>query len=370
MKQHMRIDLKKNDTNAPEVPFFPEGYKDSRKEFLSRLGFVHAKLDSIPIAATGQELFIDFATFGDLDAPKHLVVIAGTHGVEARVGTAIQLEFAKLLQSNPIGFAITFIHCLNPWGMSNSRRTNSNNVDLNRNCIFDPDRREGAPAAYEVSRQLTMPDNSTRFVSFALKALMMVGKHGFTKIFRAVVGGQFHDAEGLYYGGAELQEELTILESWIRSNLQGKRHVALVDIHSGLGKFSSHSVLLDYSKSSEQYRRAVRVFGAKLVDAPDSPESLAFETRGALSNLISRNLQDTVVDQFVLEFGTLHPFRVLHALVEEALHHRTLPADRAAPAVEMLREAFCPAEPRWRRAVVNSGLQTIQDAVTFFRLSN
>jgi hypothetical protein len=252
--------------------------------------------------------------------------------------------------------------------MSNGRRTNANNVDLNRNCVFEPFKREGGPDGYELSRSLTMPDQPTGFGLFALKALGKVARHGYSTMVQSITGGQFEDPDGLYYGGSELQDELTLLEGWIRSNLRAKEHITVIDIHSGLGNFGSRSILLDYARESEQYRRAVAVFGSDIVQAPDSPESLTYETRGALSNLISATLPNALIDQFVLEFGTLHPFKVLHALVQESSHYRAHPDDRASPAVRALRQAFCPTAPAWRRSVVEKGLQTIKDAAKFFAL--
>ena len=81
-----------------------------------------------------------------------IVHSSGVHGVEGYAGSAIQLAILELLttttgdenttansqqqhqqQDRP---TIILIHAVNPVGMSEYRRCNENNVDLNRNCII------------------------------------------------------------------------------------------------------------------------------------------------------------------------------------------------------------------------------------------
>lgn len=63
----------------------------------------------------------------------------GTHGVEAFTGSAIQIEFLREYavkggsEKDP---TMIFVHPMNPFGMKHLRRTNENNVDLNRNGVF------------------------------------------------------------------------------------------------------------------------------------------------------------------------------------------------------------------------------------------
>ncbi|KAL9182926.1 hypothetical protein ACHAXT_004205 [Thalassiosira profunda] len=73
---------------------------------------------------------------------------SGTHGVEGYLGSAVQLRFLhelflenQNLHRSPDNSGrvrkILLIHSVNPYGMRHHRRTNENNVDLNRNVLDD-----------------------------------------------------------------------------------------------------------------------------------------------------------------------------------------------------------------------------------------
>jgi len=85
----------------------------------------------------GEVLATDIAFIGRRSAPKVMVLISGTHGVEGQFGSACQTAW---LEENapwrlPDDTAILAIHLINPWGTAWSRRVNEDNVDLNRNFI-------------------------------------------------------------------------------------------------------------------------------------------------------------------------------------------------------------------------------------------
>lgn len=84
----------------------------------------------------------------------NIIHCSGTHGIEGYLGSAIQLRFLhelflqqeKQLRTNNVHAPPTkntpvkkvlLIHAINPYGMRHHRRTNENNVDLNRNVLSD-----------------------------------------------------------------------------------------------------------------------------------------------------------------------------------------------------------------------------------------
>ena len=84
----------------------------------------------------------------------NVIHCSGTHGIEGYLGSAIQLRFLhelflqqeKQLRTNNVHAPPTkntpvkkvlLIHAINPYGMRHHRRTNENNVDLNRNVLSD-----------------------------------------------------------------------------------------------------------------------------------------------------------------------------------------------------------------------------------------
>lgn len=101
-----------------------------RLEAIGRLadesGFVrHGKLGT---------LFLSFRP----GAEKIIMIISGTHGVEGPAGYDLQLDLLqkKAHEKLPSDVGLVFVTALNPWGWVNGRRTNEDNVDLNRNGWF------------------------------------------------------------------------------------------------------------------------------------------------------------------------------------------------------------------------------------------
>src|SRR5512143_338848 len=91
---------------------------------------------------SGETLAIDLAVLGPRDAEALLVVSSGTHGVEGFCGSGIQVALLEdpaitcTLTGGPLALAL--VHAVNPYGFAHIRRTNEDNVDLNRNFLdFD-----------------------------------------------------------------------------------------------------------------------------------------------------------------------------------------------------------------------------------------
>ena len=89
------------------------------------------------------------------NANVNIIHSSGTHGIEGYLGSAVQIRFLhelfmknekQLNDSNNNQHStstlstrrkILLIHSINPYGMRHHRRTNENNVDLNRNALTD-----------------------------------------------------------------------------------------------------------------------------------------------------------------------------------------------------------------------------------------
>jgi hypothetical protein len=158
-------------TNIQEyLSFYSDSFTSSRARFLAETARLGAQLHSIQIPShatkDGGDLAIDIAVIGDINADKHLVCIAGTHGIEGFVGSAIQLGIFKRMRHPTEGYGLIFVHCLNPWGMSNFRRTNEQNVDLNRNWRLPGSAISPAPPHYEGLRPILLPETPCSFPTF------------------------------------------------------------------------------------------------------------------------------------------------------------------------------------------------------------
>jgi hypothetical protein len=358
----------KSSTRLSEM--FPEDFKSSRERFLSETARLAATVSSLPLySAANQhklELSIDIATIGDAKAPRTLLYIAGTHGVEGFIGSAIQSAIVSQLAEVPNGCNIAMIHCLNPWGMTNLRRANEHNIDLNRNCTTSDNQRCGAPPGYGEIRSLLLPERPRSLPVFCVDTLRVVLRHGFAAAKQAVTGGQYVDQNGLFYGGLNLQLELELVRQWARDNLADKERVLVVDLHSGLGSFGEDSLIVDHPDTSDNHRRIKKLFPNYKIHGPDPSRSLSYETRGSIGSLLPAILPNTTVDYVVHEFGTFHPFRVLHALVQENFHFFrsgcAIGEQNRHPSSLLLKDAFCPVSTEWRENAISRGLALFEAA--------
>lgn len=343
---------------------YPKDFFQSRRRFLQLAHFRGAKVSSYPVAAQTtafpEPLTIDIAYLGDPAACRKIIHIAGTHGVEGFLGSAIQCGIFNSLDGVPPDCGIALVHCLNPWGMAMVRRSNENNVDLNRNAVFSPHERVGI-ADYGLVRDMLLPDRRPTVGSFGITALRKIFKHGFRTVRQAIAGGQYVDPEGLFYGGLELQQELQIFSSWLESNINPDDHVICIDLHSGLGGFYKDALLLDAVEGSDAHKRFVSLFPDEDVEAPDSTDSVTYVTKGSLGYVIPHLFPHTVVDQAVHEFGTFSALRVVYTLLEDNFSFFREPSKRQ---VKKLMHCFCPDAPVWRQNALRRGVEVFFRAVS------
>ena len=354
------------------LEFFPQDFQVSRKRFLESAHLLGAKvtthqLETATPALQGK-VAIDIAYLGEVSAPNVVLHVAGTHGIEGFVGSAVQQAIMRELQPPPPGVAFAFVHCLNPWGMSMLRRTNEGNVDLNRNSIMNDAERHGTPEGYEYIRPLLMPSGSTPFPLFACKALLKVLRHGFPAVKQSVTQGQFEFPTGLFFAGKALQPELVFFRAWLKENLSQAKRVIAIDVHSGLGDFARDYLILDNVVGSDEYKRVVKIFGAQKVEGSDPKTSVAYVSIGSLKCLVEDALPNSELSGIVQEFGTYHSFKVIHALIEENQRYHAGKGGDPEARDNSLMQAFCPPVSEWRAQVVRSGIEIFNLAQAGIRL--
>jgi hypothetical protein len=188
---------------------------------------------------------------------KFLLHFSGTHGVEAYAGSAIQfgiLQHLKALREQPTTQAqalptIVLVHPMNPFGFKYNRRTNEENIDLNRNFLTDAQwemvrARDPNYASY-VDVQHILNPTSKPFRSLILNeifSLLQMGyvslKYGVTSLKRAMVSGNYHFNQGYGFGGfAHAKSTKNVIQLFVeRLKLpQEAEAIVMLDVHTGLG---------------------------------------------------------------------------------------------------------------------------------------
>ena len=132
------------------------------------------------------------------------------------------------------GVAVLYIHGLNPWGFSWWRRTTHENVDLNRNFR---DFAAEAPAneAYDELADVIVPTAWPADAAARETLEAFVATHGEKALQKAISGGQYRHADGVFFGGAAPTWSHETLRQVLRKHGTRCRRLAWIDLHTGLG---------------------------------------------------------------------------------------------------------------------------------------
>ena len=227
---------------------FPDSYVDSRERFWDDLSLVQA---SWPNAALNQfkidvedDLSIDWIQAeATANRQKLLILTTGQHGAEGIVGSAMMQVFIQeyLPKMNPQDTGLLLVHAINPWGMKHMRRVNANNVDLNRNFVWEEaDLNAAANPNYEsISRFLNPESLFSRYMieklKFIYQLMRMLISPGQAVLRSAMLMGQYRTEQGLYFGGQGFQAETVFMMDLYRVAIQKYEQIVHLDMHTGYG---------------------------------------------------------------------------------------------------------------------------------------
>lgn len=339
--------------------YFSKDYEEALSRFL-RAG-ERRGAERLTVSLSG-ELTHEYLWFGDR-APRSVVFhMAGTHGIEGFVGSAIQLAILDQLGERISKYcssgarAVVFLAALNPWGFKNLRRVNENNVDLNRNFLV-PWNPPAACAEYVKLNDWLNPRRSSNSLLYYLQAVRLVLKYGIPTLKQALAGGQGTYPRGIYFCGDKLQAESVKFIEFFSQNFSKVDRLNAIEIHSGLGDFAQNTVFSFQSDAAERARLS-KLLGVSLID--DDPADVGIRTSGDIGRWFQTEFTKPGFNWFLQEFGTYHPIRVLKALRDEnAEFHRS---GGSADAQIQLLNAFCPVGP-WRDSVVRDGVRLFERTI-------
>lgn len=356
----------------------PNSYSDGRNAFIlaAKKNPHVTQIDSIPISAKGpgkSDLTIDIAIMGDLSTAQNIVFhFSATHGVEGGPGSGIQHELLTNPLHLPENSAIIFVHGLNPFGMAWNRRTNEDNIDLNRN-LTDV---RNSPELYAIIDPVMNPKDP---IPFSLDAFCkLCSDHGVSNIRNALVGGQYDYPEGLFYGGREIAEGPKLLCGWCRKQFSDLKRdpsnlkFVIIDVHTGLGPYAVDTLLTTKPPTDKM----MHIFGEKMSIAMQM-SSVGYKASGVFVDHLVEQLHKITkcsLDQFAViaqEFGTRKENEVVEALYEEnrlyhEAKHEMREYDPQGPGGQLMLRAFFPEERDWRHRIVVQGRDLVTNAFKLF----
>jgi hypothetical protein len=226
----------------------PDSYEASRARFRARTDSIRARWPAARLTSHslpyGDDLTIDWIS-ADAGKSKEKLFVLSTaeHGIEGYVGSAmLELFFDEYLHRvDPQTTGLLLIHAINPWGMKHWKRTNRNNVDLNRNFISEGfsalagtnlDYLKLAPYLSPQRKLGNLTLEKLRFFGQTLHKLVAFGPR---RVREAALMGQYIDPQGIYFGGQELQPETRALMDLYHTAFAGYKNIVHLDLHTGYG---------------------------------------------------------------------------------------------------------------------------------------
>ncbi len=371
------------------LSLFPATYAASRARFRENLALIRqfwpqAQLFQHRLPGE-QDLTIDWIYADALENnAKGFIFTIGEHGVEGYVGSAMQQRFCDcfLPRLNPQNTGLLMVHAINPWGMHHHRRVNANNVDLNRNFVyegvFDPNFN---PNYDKVNSILNPPQqiqslklSNLKFFGRLIWLLTRLGPRGFK---HATLLGQYRNPKGLYYGGTGYQEETGILMGLYRQVFSAYDQILHLDMHTGYGPRYQMS-LVNSGLETKSSAAFVEAFKYPLVVAANPNEFYALQ--GDMIDFVYALHQNEFPQKRLFatsfEFGTLGDelFGLVHSpramIHENRLHWYNTPHDLIRKQIQRdFEELFNPSASDWKaKAVADADLafEGILSAEGFF----
>src|SRR5262245_29992689 len=185
---------------------FSSSYREARAKFRAAAAarsattesFVHPSIRG-PAA---EDLALDVAVLGSEAAQRVLMIVSGTHGVEGYAGSGcqVQLLLSDLCPALAQRQRVVLVHAVNPYGFAYDRRTNEDNIDLNRNFIDFANPPPPAADCQEYSSRFLPSGGALADYEQAAARLDAEARArgGYRFLKQALQPGQYFDPAGLY----------------------------------------------------------------------------------------------------------------------------------------------------------------------------
>jgi hypothetical protein len=299
---------------------------------------------------SGEQLYTDYF-YTPQKKKKVLIHLCGVHGVEGYIGSAIQSQiFSQLKDVQHLPFQTVFVHAVNPYGMAWFHRTNANNVDLNRNGLKKYDLKNPHYALFK--NFLSAGNTRTQIIEF-IKALPAVLQIGIGETVKAVASGQSEFPDSLFFTGQELQPELLSLVKNLQELVGSDSELYVLDVHSGLGKFSQELLITDPDQGQKAVTFFESCFKTKLFNP--SLEKNSYPAHGGMPNLLKQYWPSENVFHVFQEFGTRGLLSVLGALIQQNQFIRVKNHKNLEALKEKMLFNFFPDQKSWKEKCIESG---------------
>jgi hypothetical protein len=270
---------------------------------------------------------------------------------------------------DPKTTGIVLLHAINPWGMKHRRRTNANNVDLNRNFVWREAEIDAGfnPEAVKIEALVNPPRKGGSYVGSKLEFMLRLPRYlkalGYAGFKRAVLLGNYRNPKGIFYGGQGYQQETRRMMDLYREIYAGYGQILHLDMHTGYGpRYQMSLVNSGYEKGNS--RSFEKRFDYPLVVAANSDEF--YELRGDMIDYVYTLWREQFPEKRLyansFEFGTYGDSRTAftRTIRAMALENQVYWYGAGNPGAEAkirhdFLELFYPQAADWQRKAVADG---------------
>lgn len=309
------------------------------------------------------------------DAKNRLIFSTGLHGIEGYVGHACLKTFFKdLLSTLSPHTEVVIYHGVNPFGMKNFRRTNENNIDLNRN--FTKNNFQNNNDGFDLLKDFFTPKvyRSTRTANVAYYAALikLIAKHGVATLKDATLRGQKVLSEGVYYSGDTMQNSTKYILSELDIIFDDIENVVWIDLHTGYGpRFQMSIVNSHFEKTSTS--EMIEIIKYPLILGMNAEDFYEIDGDMLEKTYNIHQKKKAKCDLFAtcFEFGTLgdsiiNSISSLKAMVfENNAYFRKQTPKYNEYARKLIREQFLPSAEDWREKAEKDFIQAMNGIIPY-----
>jgi hypothetical protein len=334
--------------------FFASSVVEADAKFATAARQAGARLDTFPHpqkGPAGEPLQVSVARLGSALSKRTLLVLSGTHGIEGFAGAGIQTGLLQSELSLPDDTALLLVHLINPWGPAWNRREDHENIDLFRNFLYANDPITPDPIFDEIDDAMDLANLQKRTPEEnEARRKTLFDKYGQARIVGAIRRGQHHRPKSMTYHGQGPCWSRNLLEQILCKQLAWCAQLAVVDVHTGFGKYGE-GLVMSYDAPGDARHERVKRWMDDGIYVPGSDFDIPAHSKSPFG-FIAEWVPGLEVTAAILEFGTFDPEETRDHHLNHYFHMFGDPRSEEGLRVgAAYRRYFYPEEPQWMESV-------------------
>ena len=359
---------------VPPGSLFPASFEESRARLKAWVPVLSDRwpavaIEEVSVGPSGEPMTVLRA-----EAPRRkavVILVVGLHGMEGYAGSAVAEMFLRecVPGLDEGSVSLWVVHAPNPWGWIAGRKTNHDNVDLNRSFLPDRDSLPANPGYSDrLLRRVLEPGRPLGWMALAGRLLPLALRGRLGALAGTLTLGQYSSPHGLYYGGSEAPRAAVWLQAAFDRALDEWDEVTVLDLHTGYGPKNALAVV------NSRYEPIPAQEWARWLDWPLVQQSGNdfYGIHGDMTDWLTLRHQGRAPAKSfwaaTLEFGTwgdgtLALLWTLAATVNGNAAWFQGTAAQKRRWGRALRSLYAPRGRRWRRAVIGQARRLLANIV-------